>query len=351
MAKINAKETGNMLVRVYNNKMITEKDGEGIAVNKDGLALNALVGRVFGDGIESRDPSLLHQFNNLVVQTADTVAKDRIEDIIGLMATYDRESPENIRQYKINRKVKSKFFWSATASGVDLLNTNKGESITAVPQNFKTGFSYNPNDLMKDSVEGFNKLVNDIADAKVRFYLTKIYAMVATAAGSGKIPARNVADAANVSLAQFTGVASSVKRMGQSKPIFIADELMIDKFAGLMGASGSGYDVFLDDETKKSFFNDLYYTKLGRVCDAVNIENPYTDATATAVELDVDKGFFLSSGISEKPFVITEYGVMKQKTEDDFETDEIQLILSFSSAINLLYGEAIGYIEDDSVIL
>lgn len=53
-----------------------------------------------------------------------------------------------------------------------------------------TGFYYEPLDLVTDSIVYFNKLVNDIADAKVRLYLDKIHQLTASAITAGKIPAK-----------------------------------------------------------------------------------------------------------------------------------------------------------------
>lgn len=76
--------------------------------------------------------------------------------------------------------------WSASGSGVDLVRVEGRENVPAVPQTLSTGFYYEPLDLVTDSVVYFNKLVNDIANAKVRLYLDNIHQLTAAAIAKGK---------------------------------------------------------------------------------------------------------------------------------------------------------------------
>lgn len=343
------KATTELFKRVYNNKMITETDTTGAVVRSDEADLKALCQRAFGDGIEYRDPSLVNQFNNLIVRQANEVANTLMTDIIPLLASYRNVQAGNLELIEVPKKIKAKFMWSASNSGVDLIRVAGMDKIPAVPQTYKTGFSYNPNDLLQDTVDKFNALVNDIAMAKVRMYISKIYDVTTAAVTAGTIPAANVVDTSGVTVTQFSKLSATLTRVGNGRPVFIADPLMIDKFA-LAFANDATYTKFLSDMTKDMLMYDLNYTRIQRT-DAFNIVNPFKDDTNTSTELPVSKGFMLNSAIASKPFNIVEYGQMKQVTAQDFETDEIQFKVSFDASVVLIHGNAIGYIKDDSIVL
>ena len=48
-------------LRIYNNKMIMEKNTEGVLVNKDEMEIKEIVNKTFGKG--SPSPENLHLFN------------------------------------------------------------------------------------------------------------------------------------------------------------------------------------------------------------------------------------------------------------------------------------------------
>jgi hypothetical protein len=51
---------------------------------------------------------------------------------------------------------------------------------------------------------------------------------------------------------------------------------------------------------------------------------------------------------SQKPFHIVEYGGLRQLTEQDIEDERIKVKMTQEAAIDLVYGQAIGYIEEQS---
>jgi len=347
------KDTGKLFLRVYNNKMIDKRDEQGKEIECDETMLCQLVDRVFGDGLEKGDPSLLNQFNNLIVQTADEVAFGQFQRILEMFAVFDRvPSRGDIKRYKIPKRVRSRFSWSATGSGVLMQRHENDEYILATPRFYQAGFSYDPNDLLTSTVENFRRLVNDIAEEKYKFLLRRFYAIVDASATSGAIPSALVAQGTNLSASAINGVLSAVTRIGGSRPIVVGDRAMIDKLgetiAKAFGTTFTGNN--LPESVKERLFNDLNYTTLGKA-DAISIQNNYTDDALTKTELDVDKAFIMSNGIAQRPFAITDYGTMTQKTSQDFETDTVELVLGMSMSIMLLHGEAIGYFEDDAVTI
>ncbi|MFP3418072.1 hypothetical protein R0K30_02115 [Bacillus sp. SIMBA_154] len=323
--------------RVLNNQM----------EQKDESDIKDCIKKVFGDGTVTPDPSLLHQFNNLVVEQADAIAKPKVTELLKLFADTSQEKPGNLKQLKIPKKTKAKVVWSASGSGVDLVRVEGRESITAIPETMSAGFYYEPLDLVTDSIVAFNNLVNDIADAKVRLYLDKIHELTATAVGSGKIPAKNVQTGSNLTLQKYSEVASVLQRYG-GRPVFIADSLLIDYFASQQGTDPK-YVNLLSDKIKEELLTALNPTTIGRTT-AVNLINPFTDETNSKVELPVNKGYMFAGGVSQKPFSVVEYGGLKQMTEQDIEDERVKMKITQSASIVLLFGEAIGIIEEQAAV-
>lgn len=324
--------------RVYNNKM----------EQTDSADIKAYITKVFGDGHQNPDPSMLHQFNNLVVETADEIAKPMVTNLISLFAKVESRNRGDLVELKIPQKNKAKVVWSATGSGVDLVRVGGRDSVIAVPQHLSAGFYYEPLDLVKESEEYFRKLVNDVANAKVRLYLDKINELTATAITSGKIPAPNVKTGTGLTLTEYNKVASTLQRYG-GRPVFVGDSLLIDYFA-MQQATDSTYKELLYTGIKEELLTALNPTTIARTT-AVNLVNPFTDATNSKVELSINKGYMFAGGVEQKPFTLIEYGGLRQMTEQDIEDERIKMKLTQDVSLNLLFGEAIGIIEEQSITL
>lgn len=333
--KLDTVKLKGLFSRVYNNKM--EKE--------DSVDIKAYITKVFGDGSVNPDPSALHQFNTLVVQTADEIAKPAVTNLLSLFANVDSETRGNIKEIRIPQKNKAKVVWSATGSGVDLVRVEGRKSIFAVPQHLSTGFYYEPLDLVRESEEYFRKLVNGVADAKIKLYLDKINELTATAITSGKIPASNVKSGSGVTLAQYNKLASVLQRYG-GRPVFVADTLLIDYFA-MQQATDSTYKNLLSDKIKEELLTSLNPSTIGRTT-AINLVNPFTDETNSKVELAINKGYMFAGSVEQKPFSIVEYGGLRQMTETDIEDERVKIKITQDAAINLVFGEAIGLIEEQS---
>lgn len=344
MSYIKFNETKSLFERVYNNKM------EVVDGVPDDKAIKELCQKVFGDGSVTPDPSLLHQFNNIVVSVADQIARPQETNLLGLFADFVPEQPGNIHSYTVPVQTKTRVKWSALGSGVDLVRIESGKKTVAVPQNFSTGMYYEPLDLVQDSVTNFRKLIDAVGDAKLKLYLSKVMALIASAISSGKIPAANVKSTAGIALADFNKVASNIQRVGYGgKPIFVADSLLIDTVAALV-VSDSVKSKLLTDRIKEEYLSALDITEIGKVT-CVNLVNPFINETNTKVELPVNEGYFFSGSASVKPFKIVEYGQLKQSTEQDPEDERIKMILKQEAAVELIVGQGIGYIKDTNVTL
>src|SRR5690606_17864298 len=134
--------------RVYKDEMIND-ESKGLFDEKD---IKAYVTKVFGDGSANPDPSLLHQFNQLVVEIADEIAKPMVTNMLGLFANVQNRQRGQLVQVKIPQQHRARVVWSANGSGVDLVRVAGEKSKIATPHTFSTGFYYEPLDLVTDTV-------------------------------------------------------------------------------------------------------------------------------------------------------------------------------------------------------
>lgn len=269
-----------------------------------------------------------------------------VTDMFKLFANVDKKPRGQIVQINIPKKNKAKVVWSANGSGVDLVRVAGQEKTLAVPATFSTGFYYEPVDLVTDSVANFRTLVDDVANAKVRLYLDEIYKLVDAAIASNKIPAANVADGSGLTLADYNKVASVLQRYG-GRPVFVADSLLIDHFAM---AQATEQPNLMFEGIKEELLTALNPTTIGRTT-AVNLTNPFTDETNSKTELPVNRGYMFAGAVNQKPFSVVEYGGLRQFTEQDPEDERVKIKLVQEASLKMMFGEAIGVIEDDTITL
>lgn len=334
---LDSKKIKGMFSRVYTNQMN----------ETDAVDIKEYVKRVFGDGSLNPDPSLLHQFNNLVVQQADEIAKPMVSDMLSLLATTKTASREQVVKYEIPQKSKARVRWSANGSGVDLVRVEGKKFEVAVPKTFSAGFYYEPFGMVAEPVENFRKLVEDLANAKVRLYLEQIRKLTDAAIASGDIPTANQLIGDNLTLANYNKLGSTLARYG-GRPVFVGDTLLIDHFAMQQATDGT-YSKLLSDRIKEELATELNPTRIART-DAVNLVNPFIDKENNKVELPVNEGYMFAGSVTQKPFVLTEFGGMRQLTEQDIEDERVKLKIVQDADIQLIFGQAIGVVKENTAV-
>lgn len=343
-SKFKDSELLNLFNRVYNDKMIVDKKS-GISDEDD---IRQYCKKVFGDGELNPDPLALHQFNNLVVKQADEIAKPMVTDIVGLLANTQLEKRGTVVEYDLPSKRKARFVWSANGVGVDMIRVAGKKKEVAVPRTFSTGFYYEPDDLVSDSVQAFKDLINDLAETKVKLYLKEINKLIIAAKNTQKIPKKNITEVSNVQLADYNKMASVLGRFG-GRPLFIADTLLIDHIA-MQQSTTEGISNLLIDKYKNELLTSLNITTIGRT-DAMNLSNPFIDDANAVTEFPVDTGYMLAGEGKLKPFRVVEYGGMRQTSYTDFETERIMVKIFQDAAIVFVFPNLLGYIKDDSIVL
>lgn len=335
--------------RVYNNTMIEEKDLNGNISLSDEKDIEALCKKVFNDGSVTPDPSLLHNFNSIIVRLADDVAQPRVTEFMNILANYQKANRGDIVVYKTQPKNKVDWAWSALGSGVDFIRISPNtKQIPAIGKSMQFGAYYEPLDMVRNSVESFRKAVNDLADAKVEFYYTKVMEVIRQAVVDTTIPAKQIKQGSNLPLKDYRELEDRMIRLSGSRPILIGDFLLINHFADQQATDGV-YSKLITDKVKDSLLADLNITAFSRTV-AFNINNPWVDLENTKVRFDPSEGFMFAGGTkNQSPINITEFGQMRQDTKTTFEDERVLLKVTLEVDITLISGRNIAYIKDDSV--
>lgn len=333
MATLNSDKLKGLFSRVVNDKMEQTDKQDIVEYAK----------RVFGDGSTNPDPSSLHQFNDLVVQEAEILARPMVTDMLAIFAKQITANPTDQVMYNIPKKAKVKVRWTANGSGVDLVRVENEERIAATPRTFSAGFYYEPFGIVQDPIQGTRNVVTAVAEAKAELYLKEVNKLMDAAIASNEIPTGNVLSGSNLTLKQYNALASRLARFG-GRPVFVADPLLVDYFKEQEVTTG-----YASEQAKENFLRTINATTIGRT-DAVNLVNPFIDDNNDKVALPVNVGYMLASAGAEKPFTVVEYGGMKQMTEQNMEDERVKMKLTQRASIDLLFGELIAKVKEDAAV-
>ncbi|BAO04900.1 uncharacterized protein CBO05P1_181 [Clostridium botulinum B str. Osaka05] len=335
--------------RVYNGKMIEEKDKEGNITLSDEKDIKALCKKVFNDGSVTPDPSLLHNFNNIIVKLAEEVAQPRVTEFMNILANYQKANRGDVVLYRTQPKDKVDWAWSALGSGIDFIRISPNtKQIPAIGKPMHFGAYYEPLDMVKNSVEAFRKAVNDLADAKVELYYTKIMETIRQAVADTTIPSNQIKTGTNLPLKDYRGLEDRMIRLSGSRPILVGDFLLVNHFSDQQ-ATDAVYSKLITDKVKESLLADLNITAFSRTV-AFNINNPWIDLQNTKVKFNPSEGFMFAGGTkNQSPINVTEFGQMMQDTRTTFEDERVLLKVTLEADITLISGRNIAYIKDDSI--
>jgi len=336
-------KTMELMERVFNNKMQFDIE-KGI---DDEKAIVALCNSVFGNGSETPDPTTLHQFNNIVVKVADKIAQPDLTKMIEYFANLENvDANTQLFEYDKPQPLGLKFKWTASGSNVSLKRVEAGEKDYLKIGQIQTGISYQPLTKSESCVQNFRTLVNDIASAKIRLIYNQMMALIqANIVGGGLIPASQIINKANSTSAEFNKVANIIARRTGGKPMFVADLVLINYYAELIQAGAS---IILVDNIKDALYN--YELTNLRTADAIPMTNRFTSENGTTTDFPINRGYILgSSGNSKKAFQVVLAGGLLQHTENEFINGRVKMIIRQGLGIDLLAGNAIGYIEEDSI--
>lgn len=336
-----------LMERVYNGKMVQENKEENIM--GDSEAIRSLCGRIFGDGSVTPDPSALHSFNNIVTKLADKVAQPDIEQMLRHFANYTTYPAGTLAvEYRKDPEIGIKYKWTSLGSQPILKRAEAGEIETMKFSQIQTGITYQPLTNSKDCVENFRRLVNDLAGSKVRLIYEQIMGLLKAAATNSEIPQSQVLDKNNSTMQDLIKVANIVRRRGGSgsgKPLFLADQSLISYYANLIETSSTS---IMSDSIKDAVYG-LELTDL-RACTALPLVNEYVDGATEKTQFPVNRGYIIPQGPkAKKVFEVATCGSMVQHTEQNPIDGWIKMVVRVSLAIDLVYGQFVGFVEEDSI--
>lgn len=332
-------------LRIYNNKMIT-KEVNGEFVNQDEKEIREICNRTFGMG--SPSPENLHLFNQFLVETAEVIAKPRVDAVLGLLADIETVPAGAVKMYKVPKTTEPKFLFTAKGTGVDLVRLSADEtSKVATPQSMTYGGYYEMTTFRADPVKAFREAVDNLANAKVEYYFDKVFELVGLALSNGDIPANNKKQGSNLTLADFQKVEQTMIRLTNGRPVMIADMSLINHFTNQIPTVQKD---LLTDDLREMLREELIPTKISKTI-AVNLPNGWIDENNSKVRFNQNTGFVFPGAISgKKPFAITEFGTRRQYSEVDSQTEQVKLKIVFESDVTLLNGRFFGVIKEDSVL-
>lgn len=344
------KKLGLLGLRVYNGKMIKEVNEKGEVVVSDEADIEALVQRTFNSG--SPSPEMLHQFNEVVIRTAEVIAEPKIKAMLELFTKYDAVADGTIKLVKLPKtKEKARIVYTANGVGVDYVRLSQdATSKPALPVIMSTGAYYELSDFSGNAVEAFNNVVDTVSDSMVQFYYDEVKAIMNTAVTNGDVPASNCAIGAGLSLAEFKEAESTMIRLSPGRPVFIADSKLIETLAMKQAGVVVDQNSLVTEDLKKALTEDLYITNLSKSI-AVNLVNPFTSDAHDEVAFPVNEGYLFPAGIKAKPIEITKYGEVKQFSTFDIETERVLIKIKFKVSIDLIDAKRIGVVRDTSLSL
>lgn len=334
-------------IRIYNNRMILEKNEKGEETNKDEKEIIDICNKTFGKG--SPSPENLYLFNQLLVETATEISQPKVDQILNLLADYNNVPSGTVKVYELPKTVKPKFVYTAKGTGVDLTRID-GEVTRklAQPQSLTYGGYYEITSFMADPVKAFRNAVDKLAEARVDFYFEKIMEMTKVAVTNAEIPSANTKSGSNLTIADYKKVENVMIRLTNGRPLMVADMALINHFVDLIPTEQK---ELLTDEIRDMVREEIMPSKISRTV-AIPFDNRWIDEKNTKVRFDHQTGFIFPGGISgKKPFAITEFGVKRQYSEVDPETERVKVKIVFEADITLLNGRYLGVITDDQVSL
>lgn len=334
MANLGQEKTLALFNRVYFEKM----------EENDSAKLEGIITATFGKG-GLPNPSLLHDFNELVIVQATEVVKPKLQDLLSIFAQFKQAKEGEVVKYAIPKGVKARFKRHAPGSAVQHVRADVGESVLAQAVEYSTGFQYDTSVFHNgDPVGEFKALVDDIAEAMARKIFEEVTAVVTAAIDTQDIPSNNAFSGSNVPLKKYNEIAGRLARYG-GRPVFIADTLLLDHFA----LQQTNTPSLISEAMIPGLVRDLSPTVIGRT-NAISLINPFTDATNSKTEYKVNEGYMLATDGKTKPIAVTTFGPLKQKSVSEFDADRVLLKLSFAADVTLLYGELVGKITETSEV-
>jgi hypothetical protein len=341
--------------RIYNNKMVTQKDEQGNTILSDEDAIKSLCAKVFTKNGEINSMEELRSFNKLIVETADLEAKANFQQVISLVSDYQTVGRYDNVVYKVPKTSKVSLSLSASTSGVDFVKIPSSATKTpAKPEQYQFGVQYSIEEMINDPVNAFRNAVNLVMEEKTKFIFKKVMTVIKAGKDAGKIPSGQISELANLTLASYRKIESKLLRYGRGvKPILVADRNFIDALA-LKQASeaitNGGNTYYITDDMRNSLLRDTNIEQVSKtICVAT--DNPFVDSANSKVDLPVDEALVVAGG-DKSPIMIREFGNLRTAQDmPSIEKEQVLMKCDLKIDVTLLLGSAMAFISDSSITL
>ncbi|MDO7864888.1 hypothetical protein Q5427_11365 [Brochothrix thermosphacta] len=309
------------------------------ANDQDQKDLESVVKDIFGDGktvITSRE---IEEFNALIIETADSVSKVKIEQMLSILADVKTQAIDDQVMIKIPERFRADFVIAANGASPQLTRVTGQKQKLAQRQTAQIGLTYNPRDLVSDTVTHFNELVADVVEAKVQFFFKEIEKLSKSAL-INVIPKNNVLTGAGLLIKDFNKTIDTMARLG-ARPLLIADPLLI-------GALASQDLQNVSDSDKTQITQNLVVERVGHA-NAAPLINQFVDLDNSETAFDVQTGYVVSGAGNYKPFQVRTYGPMFQNSASKWENGTVQFQAYFEFSLDLVQSRYFGVIQDTSI--
>lgn len=337
--------------RVFNGKARKETvsmNGAEIQLD-DEQAIRELCHKVFPSNGQQADPSVMWNFNTVLVQVAEQfIVKPNFDKIFSVIATTKQvDKNTTLVKYKVEKDYNIQFSMVASNSGHSLVKIGDNGEVAQIPFTIGFGVTYDPMTKTDDEIEWFQKAVKEIGRAEIVYIYNKCLEILSDA---GALPAANVVDGTNVKYADARKLADVIRRRTGGRPVLLADAIMLDSLARDMATGDAYTSKLMFDGLAEELFG-AYAPKNFGTFDGMELENPFTDAKNSKTALPVNEGIMFAASNNYKPLAITKIGGLIQKTNQEFKDDKVQMYVEQELAITLLYPQFIGKITDDALSL
>lgn len=315
----------------------------------DEKAIRELCHKVFPADGQSANPSVVWDFNTILVQVAEQfIVKPNFDKIFSVIATTKQvDKNTSLLKYKVEKDYNIQFSMVARNSGHSLVKIGDSGEVAQVPFTIGFGVTYDPMTKTDDEVEWFNKAVKEIGRAEIVYIYNKCLEIMGAA---GAMPAANIIDGSNVKYADVRKLADVIRRRTGGRPVLLADAVMLDSLARDMATGDAYTSKLMWDGLAEELFG-AYAPKNFGTFDGMELENPFTDAQNSKTALPVGEGIMFAASGKYKPLAITKIGGLVQKTNQEFKDDKVQMYVEQELAITLLYPQFIGKVTDDALSL
>ena len=129
MSRLDENKLVKVGVMVCNEKADVTYDNETKKyIATDNGYIKQLCEKVFGDGSTNPDPSMLHQFNNILVKTADNIVEPTVKEMLSALANYQTVPVTATVFYDIPLlKNRPRIMYTAVGSTADLVRIDQNE--------------------------------------------------------------------------------------------------------------------------------------------------------------------------------------------------------------------------------